>query len=412
MPMAVDGSQGSANRARVEDAVAWIDALAAPLGREDVSVEDAAGRVLCEDVLAAADVPPFDRAAVDGIAVRADETVGASTYNPLTFRLAAAADVAADLPAGAAMRLGAGDRLPRGTDAVVPLDQVGPDEGGACAIVEPVAAGNEVERAGSQGARGTTLLSVGRRLQPGDIGLLASAARTRVGVVRRPRVHCVLSGEARDAGTTLPPGAVCDANAPMLRALIERDGGVAVQHRVERRLETLRSALDSPADIVLFIGGAGGVSNDLAAAVLAEAGTLAIDGVALRPGAATGIGRTAACVPVLLLPGTPVACLWAYEFFAGRAIRSLGGRSPAWPFASRTATATRKIVSEIGMAEVVPVRQVNGDGAEPLPSFAAAGLRAVTEADGFVVVPEGSEGYQRGTTVNVYLYDEQARAQS
>jgi molybdopterin molybdotransferase len=117
-------------------------------------------------------------------------------------------------------------------------------------------------------------------------------------------------------------------------------------------------------------------------------------------------------VPVLLLPGTPVACLWAYEFFAGRAIRRLGGRSPAWPFASRTATATRKIVSEIGMAEVVPVRQVNGDGAEPLPSFAAAGLRAVTEADGFVVVPEGSEGYQRGTTVTVYLYDEQARAQS
>jgi molybdopterin molybdotransferase len=311
------------------------------------------------------------------------------------------------------MRLGAGDRLPRGTDAVVPLDQVGPDEGGACAIVEPVAAGNEVERAGSQGARGTPLLSAGRRLRPGDVGVLASAARTRAGVVRRPRVRCVLSGEAGGAGTTLPPGTACDATAPMLRALIERDGGVMEQRRAERRLETLRAALHLPAaDIVLFVGGAGAGSNERAAAVLAEVGTLAIDGVALRPGAATGIGRTAAGVPVLLLPGTPVACLWAYEFFAGRAIRRLGGRSPALPFASRNATATRKIVSEIGMTEVVPVRQVNGDGAEPLPSFAAAGLRAVTEADGFVMVPEGSEGYQRGTTVTVYLYDEQARAQS
>jgi molybdopterin molybdotransferase len=117
-------------------------------------------------------------------------------------------------------------------------------------------------------------------------------------------------------------------------------------------------------------------------------------------------------VPVFLLAGAPVACLWAYEFFAGRALRRLGGRSPAFPFPSRRMTATRKIVSEIGMTEVVPVRCTNEDGVEPMASFATAGLRAVTETDGFVVVPEGSEGYQKGSILTVYLYDGQVRAQS
>jgi molybdopterin molybdotransferase len=409
MAMAADGSQGSASRARVEDAVAWIDAHVARLGPEDVLVEDAAGRVLCEDVRTEDDLPPFDRAAVDGIAVRADETVGASTYNPLLFRLAPGAGAAGVLPADSAMRLNAGDRLPPGADAIVPLDHVGTDEGGACAIVEPVVAGNEVERAGSQGARGSTLLRAWRRLGPGDIGALASSGRASVAVVRRPRVRCVLGAEATEIATPPLPGAARDANGPMLRALIERDGGVPV----ERTSETLRAALGLPgADIVLFVGTAGRGSGGHAAAALAEAGELAIDGVALRPGETTGIGRTTAGAPVLLLPDRPAACYWAYELFAGRAIRRLGGRNPAFPFPSRRMTATRKIVSEIGMTEVAPVRCVNEGGVEPMASFASAGLRAIAEADGFVVVPEGSEGYHRGAMVTVYLYDGQARAQS
>ena len=397
--MAAQEAHGLANRAGVQDAVHWIDAHVVPLGREDASVADAAGRVLCEDVPAELDLPPFDRAAVDGLAVRAYETVGASTYNPLLFRLAPAAGDAGDLPPGSAVRLDAGDRLPRGADAIVPLDHVGSDETGACAVIEPVIAGNEVERAGSHGARGSTLVRAWRRLGPAEIGVLAAAGCARIGVVRRPRVRCVMPG---------------DTNAPMLRALVERDGGILAEgRRVERDREPLLDALEAPgADIVLLVGGADRGFDGRAAAVLAEAGELAVDGVALRPGAETRIGRNRTGVPVFLLPGAPAACLWAYEFFTGRAIRRLGGGSPAFPFPSRQMTATRKIVSEIGMTEVVPVRCTNEDGAEPMASFAAAGLRALTEADGFVVVPEESEGYRRGSTLTVYLYDEQARAQS
>jgi molybdopterin molybdotransferase len=398
MSMAGNGSRGSIGRARVADAVAWIDAHALALGREDVGLADAAGRVLCEDALAEADLPPFDRAAFDGFAVRADETVGASSYSPLPFRRSLDASDPGALPAGVGVRVDAGDRLPRGADAVVPLDHVEPDEGGACVVIEPVVAGHGVESAGSQGARGSTLLRAGRRLRPGDIGLLAAAGRAWVGVVRRPRVRCLLAGT------------VYDASGPMLRPLIERDGAAPAElRRVERTREGVREALNLPAtDAVLLVGGTGRGSNDHAAAALAAAGVLAIDGVALRPGATAGIGHTRAGVPVLLLPGAPAACLWAYEFLAGRAIRRLGGRDPGLPYPSRAMTAGRKIVSEIGVTEVVPVRCAGDGEAEPLPSFAVAGLRAVTEAQGFVVVPEGSEGYPRGASVTVYLYDDRA----
>jgi molybdopterin molybdotransferase len=412
--MAAERPQGWTNRAGVQDAAAWIDAHVAPLGREDACVAEAAGRVLCEDVLAELDLPPFDRAAVDGIAVRADETVGASTYNPILFRLAPLAGDAGDLPPGGAVRLNAGDRLSRGADAVVPLDHVGSDAAGACAVVEPVIAGSEVERAGSQGTRGSVLVRAQRRLGPADIGVLAAAGRARVGVVRRPRVRCVTYGDATGAGSLQPPATVGESNALMLRALVERDGGVLAEgRRVVREREALFDALEAPgADIVLPVGSAGRGFDARAEAALAEAGELAVDGVALRPGETIRIGRTRRGVPVFLLPGAPAACLWAYEFFAGRAIRRLGGRDPALPFPSRKMTASRKIVSEIGMTEVVPVRCVGENRAEAVASFAAAGLRAVTEAHGFVVVPEGSEGYQRGSILTVYLYDEQARAQS
>src|SRR5262249_40904666 len=115
---------------------------------------------------------------------------------------------------------------------------------------------------------------------------------------------------------------------------------------------------------------------------------------------------TSSGVLVFLLPGTPVACLWTYELLTGRAIRRLGGLDPSLPFPSRMMTTERKIVSEVGMTEVCPVQRVDEDTIKPMASFAGAGLRAATQADGFVILPEGSEGYAQGAPVLVYLYDE------
>jgi molybdopterin molybdotransferase len=194
----------------------------------------------------------------------------------------------------------------------------------------------------------------------------------------------------------------------MLRSLIERDGGSASPCvAVGRSRSALAEAL-TPAgsDIVLVVGGTGPGRDDEAALALAAAGELATHGVALRPGETTGFGRIAGEVPVVLLPGSPPACLWSYELFAGRAIRQFGGRDPGLPYSSRLAMTARKIVSSIGMTEICPVRCHPDGSVEPIVSFSEIGLMAAVNADGFVIVPETSEGYPLGASVNVYLYQD------
>jgi molybdopterin molybdotransferase len=274
-------------------------------------------------------------------------------------------------------------------------------------IIDPVAAGNDVERVGCHLQRGSTPLDPGRRLSPADVGALASAGFGHVPVTRRPRVHCVLAAaHVIEAGNMLPTGTVYDANGPMLRALIRRDGGILIeQRRVERHRTTIADTLKSvSADAFLVAGGTGCGITDHAAAALAEVGEVAIHGVALRPGETTGIGL-ARGIPTILLPGAPAACLWSYELIAARMMRRLGGHEPKLPFASRRMTTARKIVSEIGTLEVHPVRCLDEGTVEPIASFAEAGLTSVARGCGFILVPEASEGYPQGAAVNVYLYD-------
>jgi molybdopterin molybdotransferase len=395
--------RASCSRARVSDVAAWTDTWAAPVAPEDVPLAAAVGRVLAADVMAPMDLPPFDRTAADGFALVADETVGAGAYNPLPFKLVPAG---AGVAPGHAVAVECGDRLPAGADAVVRLEHAAPEAPGTIAIIAPVVVESGLERAGSHAARGGVLAGLGRLLGPGEIGLLASAGVGSVTVVGRPRVRCLLATDRATEGARLEPVvALHDANAPMLAALIKRDGGVVVgQRRVERSRSALRDALGASAgDIVLVAGGTGPGAGDEAAAALAEGGELAIHGVALRPGETAGVGR-AGGVPIFLLPGTPAACLWAYELLTGPAMRRLAGRSGELPFATQVMRLERKIVSEVGMMDICPVR-CNQDGeVEPLAPFAEAGLVAATQGDGFVIVPEASEGYPQGAPVTVHLY--------
>ncbi len=373
------------NHHSVDAAIAWVDAAVRSLDAEDAPLSTARGRVLAEDIRAAGPIPGSDRAALDGFAVEASASLGASAYNPVRLPLIAVA---------------AGDALPAGTDAVVPLDLAAPDGRACIEIVEAVAAGHNVEHRGAVAAIGATLVPAGTQLVARHIGLLTIADLSRVVVVRRPRVRILVAEPAK-------AGIWADSNGPMIRAAVERDGDVVGECvAVERDLTAIRTALlEAGADILLVIGGTGPGSDDHSAAALAEVGELAIHGVALRPGETAGLGRTAGGAPVVLLPGMPAACLWSYELFAGRAIRRLGGRGRELPFRSREMITARKIVSAIGITEICPVCCGAGDSIEPTPSFAETGLMAAVGADGFVIVPEGSEGHPQGARVTVYLYE-------
>jgi len=394
-----DAPRSLAVRTSVADATAWIDAAVAPLTAETIDLAQAAGRVLAQDAAATAALPPSDQAAIDGFALHADETAGASAYNPLGFRLTAGHDAA--LAPGTATPVSAGDPLPAGADAVVALGHVQPGPSGSGEVIEAVAAEHGVEPRGSRAMPGVTLLEAGRRLHPHDIGLLAAAGIARIPVIRRPRIQCFLPAPT-SAGSGAPPA---DANGPLLQALIERDGGAAVElRRIERDRAAIAQALRAAdADLIIVADGTGRGAQDQSAAALAEAGERAMHGVALHPGETAGLGRTAAGVPVLLLPGAPAACLWAYELLAGRAVRRRAGRDPALPFVQREMTTARKIVSAIGMTEIVPVRSLSEDRVEPIASPAMA-VAAAVRPDGFVLIFEGSEGVPAGALVTVHLY--------
>ena len=157
------------------------------------------------------------------------------------------------------------------------------------------------------------------------------------------------------------------------------------------------------ADIVLVIGGTGPGGNARSAAAVSTAGVLDIHGVVNSRGD-DRVRRTAAGVPVVLLPDPPAACWWSYELFAGRAIRRLGGRDPRLPYRTKTMAILRKIVSSIGVTEIRPVRLRSEREIEPIPGFLESGLRAAVDADGFVIIPEASEGYPQGVSIKAYFY--------
>jgi molybdopterin molybdotransferase len=374
------------NHNSVEAAITWVDAVTQTLDREDVPLRVARERVLAEFVRSQVSIPGGDRAALDGFAVESTASLGASTYSPVALPLIAVV---------------AGDALPAGTDAVIQLDLAEPIGQACIEVVEPVAPGCNVEQQGAIATIGAMLVGAGTRLAACHIGLLACAGLSEVPVVRRPRVRLLVTEPTKSA-------AAKDSNGPMIRAAVERDGGIIDECIVvERDGMAISSALAQPeADIVLSIGGTGPGNNDRSAAVLAGVGELAIHGLALHPGETTGLGRTGSRVPVVLLPGAPAACLWSYELFAGRAIRRLGGRGGELPYRSRKLVTARKIVSALGMTEIRPVRYGGAAGTiEPMPSFAETGLMAAVDADGFVIVPQESEGYPQGAPVSVYLYE-------
>jgi len=277
-------------------ALTWIDAAARRLESEDVPLREAAGRVLSEDIRAEGPIPAIDTAAVDGFAASARQTLGASTYNPLSLPLIGVA---------------AGDALPPGTDAVVPLEHGEPDEAGQVVVVEPFTAGDNVDYPGTIAAVGELLVSAGMLLGPHHIGICATARLTRLSVIRRPRVRILVAGT--------PQSGASDSNGPMLCGLVERDSGIVLQYiEVDRSRSTLANALGAEeSDIVLVVGGTGRGLQDEAAAALAVAGELVIHGVALRPGETMGLGRIGSTAPVMLLPGPPTACLWTTSFSPG-----------------------------------------------------------------------------------------------
>ncbi|HUP80204.1 MAG TPA: gephyrin-like molybdotransferase Glp [Pirellula sp.] len=402
--------KGFAKRSTVEAATEWIDSALpdySSLPIESVSLFHASGRVLATKVNSSFNVPGFTRSMMDGFAIRAEETLGATAYNALSFLIVGNSfpgmPYSGTVLSGQAVRIMTGAPMPGGADAVIPVEHT---ETQTCTVLVmgEVSVGKHVGIVGEDVSRGSVVFEAGRMLRPQDIGVLSSIGCDTLPVIRRPIVRIVITGnEILPAGTRPHGFQIADANGPMLHSLVTRDGGLPViSGLVPDDHESLLAAMSEPADVVLVSGGSSVGEEDHAPRVLAEHGTLAIHGIAMRPSSPTGMGIFNQRL-VFLLPGNPVSTLCAYDFFAGRAIRALGGRSKDWPYRRVQATLTRKLVSTVGRVDYARVKLV-GKHAEPVAISGASVLTSTTQADGFVIIQADSEGYAAQSLVDVLTY--------
>ncbi len=404
--------RGFADRADVEEVQRFLRAHTRPLASETVDILSCVGRVLAKDVRAEFDVPGFARSAMDGYAVRGEDTFGASAYDPIALEVRGEAlpgkSFEGRVERGTAVRVMTGAPLPDGADAVV-MAEVCEERGGVVEISEAVAPRKNVGAIGEDIRADELVLRESRRLRAQDAGLLASIGVRAPECVRRPRVQLVVTGDELLPAGSRPEGPrIIDSNSVVLRALIARDGGELLPFEIlPDRPELIRAALrDAQADAVIVSGGSSVGTEDHAPRLVAELGSLDFHGISMRPSSPTGIGRIDDHL-VFLLPGNPVSCLCAYEFFAGPSLRALGGRSRAWPHRRATLPLARKLSSAVGRTDYVRVA-LEGGTVVPIATSGASILSSTVTADGFVVVPRELEGMAEGARVEVLLYDEDA----
>ena len=380
-----------------------------------VPTRELAGRVLFADVTSTVDIPAFDRSAMDGYALRAENTFGASTFEPIELELCGesmpGAPSSLAVANNQACRIMTGAPLPAGTDAVAMAEDC-EELATSVRVSAPVAPSRNVGRRGEDIRAGARVLRKGRRLRPQDVGLLASIGHRPTAVCRRPRVVVLVTGnELLKSADERRPGFIFDSNTPMLAALLERDGGALVEARHIRdarsEIKDFIAALDC--DVLLCAGGASVGREDYLPQIIAELGELEIHGVAMRPSAPTGIGHIGN-MRVFLLPGNPVSCLCAYDLFAGPLLRVLGGRDSEYPYPGTSRILSRRIASQIGRLDYVRVAEEEDGCVQPIALSGASILSSTTRAVGFTLVPADSEGADVGSEVLVHLYDGAVRA--
>ncbi len=390
-----------------------------PLPAETVLLEQAGGRALASDITAPESVPHFARATMDGFAVRARDTFGASESLPALLEIAG--EVTMGVAAGGALESGrafaipTGGMLPGGADAVVMVEYTQVLDGKMIEVTRPVAPGENVLDIGDDIREGETIFEKGWRLRPQDVGVLAALGITGVSVFRRPRVAVISTGDEIvpvDTGT-VPPGKVRDINTFALAAQIESAGAVAgLREKVPDTLEDLvATSLRALAghDMVVLSGGSSVGARDYTVRVLERLpqSRLLVHGVAIRPGKPIILGLSGEKL-FWGLPGQPASALITCRAFVVPSLERLQGRRAEWSRQSAfRAVLNRRMPSVHGRTDFIPVaidRNVPGLP-EALPIFGKSGaISLLARAEGYVIVPEHVEGYDRGTEVNVHLF--------
>lgn len=390
---------------------------AAALAAETVALEAALGRVLAEDIRARVDVPGFDRSNMDGFAVRAADTFGASEEEPIRLRLngevlATGIEPKIEVGAKTATTIATGGMLPRGADAVAPIEvtDLDPDDPAFVLVRAARVPGAAVSFAGTDMGRGETVLFSGTRLTSRETGVLAAIGCDRVECVRRPRVAILSTGdEIVQPGEEMRPGLVFDSNGRILADAVRELGGEPIFCGAFRDdVAALRDALGralSDADLVVLSGGTSKGEGDLNSIVVGELEPgILVHGVALKPGKPICLGAHGK-KPVVILPGFPTSAIFTFHEFVAPLIRDLAGQ-PTEDRETRAARLAIKTQSERGRLEYLLVGLVEGEdrrlSAYPMGKGSGS-VTSFSRADGFVRIDRNTELVEAGTPVEVTL---------
>jgi len=407
-----------------DEALRTVLAHASRTGYEEIRFDDALNRVLAEDIRSPIDSPPFDRAAMDGYAIRGEDSFGASPQRPvlLTIRKGVPGPEAAveclDVREGECVPIATGMPVPRGSNAVVMLEYT-KERDGTLEVYRPVPPGKNVSVRGEDVKAGEVVLPAGRRLRAHDIGMLAMLFQRTVRVYQRATIGIISTGDelidprtssvADEHAQGTRPSKIADSNSYMLAAFTHP---LANPHRIgilqddpEAIKAAIRSALEGACDAMLVTGGSSVGSRDFLTDVVEALGELLFHGVAMRPGEPTGFGLINRR-PIFVLPGYPVAAIAAFELLVRPFLLALHGvaderiRLPA--------IARKDIPSAVGRTDFVRVKLQKEAGryyAEPIRVSGSGILSSMTKSDGFLVVAANKEGIAAGETVAVTLYE-------
>ena len=393
----------------LDEAIAILTEATSPVDRvETIALAAADGRVIAEPASATIDVPPFDRAAMDGYAVIAEDTFGAGRYEPRVLRCIETVHTGQvpgkRITRGECVEIATGAPLPEGADAVVMVEETSKSGTGEVQIFTPVYPRQHVGRRGADIAAGQTVLSAGDVLNPSRIGALAAIGTVDVLVYERPRVAILSTGnEIVAPGQALQPGQIYDINRFTLASVIRTHGGVPVdQPAAPDNLEALTAAVRQAAsvDLIVFSGGSSVGERDLIMDVLQNSGEVLFHGIAVKPGKPTVFGRVGG-KPVLGMPGYPTSCLSNAYMLLVPALRRMA-RLPEYRPQSVRVPVSRRIVSTTGRRQFYTVRIADGAA---VPAFKASGdITSMSQADGYIEISEQTDIVEAGEMVEVKLF--------
>jgi len=378
------------------------------LGTLLIPVEEAFGRVVAKNIIAERHLPLFDRSAVDGYALRAEDTADASQFQPKNLRLVKKKI----LEEGEVMEIWTGNVLPKGADTVVMLEHT-KKIGGRIEVLTPLTPSSNVSRKGEDVKKGETVMEAGVRLKPYHLGLLAAMGISEVEVVRIPKAAILGTGNELVAlGEKLGPNQIVEVNSIILSNMCAELGveafslGIAKDDEVEIE-ERICKGL-AKADVVITTGGTSVGIHDLVPKAIEriEPDGVVVHGMAMRPGMPTALAVVHK-KPVLILSGNPVAAVVGFEVFARLLFQKLLGLNDVERVRSK-ARLTRRVAGVLGRRVFLRVEVVEKDGeffAEPVRIKGSGILTSMTKANGYVIIPEDREGLKENELVTVYLFD-------